>query len=434
MRRFLPVLTFLCAVNCWAQSSSPSLTGDWIIQIDQQGDRLMTSRLHLEAADGKLSGKAGENDIKGEVNGAQVNFEWLGRNGKSEASLTGRQEAGRLVGTAKSPDGLDYTWKAERDPGRPAQPRRHEFTPTVFQRYFSPATEPALRISPGDSVHTWSVDAGGTDSEGKRRSRGGNPLTGPFYVNGALPGDTLVVKLTRIRLNRDWAQSGTWIVPNAISPDYGAKLKPAQDFGGRWKLDAQSKTASLAKASEALKNFQVPVQPMLGCVAVAPGGAEVISTRDSGSFGGNMDYNRIREGTTVYLPVSQPGALLLVGDGHAAQGDGELTGDALETSMEIEFTVDVIPGRSVGMPFADDGEHWMAIGIAGSLDEALRRATTSMARYLEVEHGLNSNEAAVVMGFAVKYDVADLVGTQVSVVAKLPRTTLAQLPPRKHPF
>ena len=146
-----------------------------------------------------------------------------------------------------------------------------------------------------------------------------------------------------------------------------------------------------------------------------------------------MDYNRIREGTTVYLPVFQPGALLLVGDGHAAQGDGELTGDALETSMDIEFTVDVIRGRSTGMPWAEDSDYWMAIGIAGSLDESLRRATTAMARYLEVEHGLNSNEAAVVMGFAVKYDVADLVGTQVSIVAKLPKSTIAQLPPRKQP-
>jgi acetamidase/formamidase len=170
---------------------------------------------------------------------------------------------------------------------------------------------------------------------------------------------------------------------------------------------------------------------MLGCVAVAPQRLWSVGTGDSGSFGGNMDYNRLREGSVVYLPVYHPGALLLVGDGHAAQGDGELTGDALETSMDIEFTVDLIRGQSAGMPYAEDGEYWMTIGIAGSLDEALRRATTAMARYLEREHGLNSNEAAVVLGFAVKYDVADLVGTQVSIVAKLPKTTLAQLPPRK---
>jgi amidase len=172
---------------------------------------------------------------------------------------------------------------------------------------------------------------------------------------------------------------------------------------------------------------------MVGCVAVAPPRREVITTRDSGGFGGNMDYNRIREGTAVYLPVNHPGALLFIGDGHAAQGDGELTGDALETSMDIEFTVDLIRGRSAGPPFAEDAQYWMMIGIAGSLDEALRRATTRAARYLELEHGLNSIEAAVVLGFALEYDIADLGGTQVSVVAKLPKKTLAQLSPRKTP-
>jgi acetamidase/formamidase len=288
-----------------------------------------------------------------------------------------------------------------------------------------------LRISPGDTVRTWSVDAGGTDASGQRRSLGGNPLTGPFYVEGALPGDTLVVRLNRVQTNRDWAQSGTGVVSNAVTPDYTANAKRVPGFSGRWKLDAQARTAVLAKETDALKNFRVRLEPMVGCVAVAPPGQEVVSTRDSGRFGGNMDYNRIREGTTVYLPVFQPGALLLVGDGHAAQGDGELTGDALETSMNIEFTVDLVRGHSMGMPFAEDADHWMAIGIAGSLDDALRRATTGMARYLELEHGLNTNEAAVVLGFAVKYDVADLVGTQVSIAAKLAKETLAQLPPRK---
>jgi amidase len=96
-----------------------------------------------------------------------------------------------------------------------------------------------------------------------------------------------------------------------------------------------------------LNNFTVPVRPMLGCVAVAPGfGSAPPSTGDSGRFGGNMDFNEIVEGTTVYLPVAQPGALLYVGDGHAAQGDGELNGNALETSMDVEFTVDVISSKS----------------------------------------------------------------------------------------
>jgi acetamidase/formamidase len=164
---------------------------------------------------------------------------------------------------------------------------------------------------------------------------------------------------------------------------------------------------------------------MLGCVAVAPQGDLSIRTTDSGRFGGNMDYNQIREGTTLYLPVSHPGALLFLGDGHAAQGDGELTGDALETSMDFEFTVDLIPGRNSGHPLAENAEFLMSIGIGGSLDQALQQATSGMVRWLERDYGLTANESAMLLGFAVKYDVVDLVGTQVSIAAKVPKPTLA---------
>ena len=166
---------------------------------------------------------------------------------------------------------------------------------------------------------------------------------------------------------------------------------------------------------------------MLGCVATAPQGTSSIRTTDSGRFGGNMDYNQIREGTTVYLPVSHPGALLFVGDGHAAQGDGELTGDALETSMDIEFTVDVLKDQNFGHPLAENTEFLISIGIGGSLDQALQQATSGMVRWLERDHKLTANEAAMILGFAVKYDIVDLVGTQVSVAAKVPKTTIAQL-------
>jgi acetamidase/formamidase len=140
-----------------------------------------------------------------------------------------------------------------------------------------------------------------------------------------------------------------------------------------------------------------------------------------------MDYNQIVEGTTLYLPVNHPGALLFVGDGHAAQGDGELTGDALETSMDIEFTVDVIEGRSVGHPLAESADYLISLGIAGSLDQALQMATSGLMRWLERDYRLAASEAAVVVGFAIEYDIVDLVGTQVSIAAKLPKSALARL-------
>ncbi|MDX2149614.1 MAG: acetamidase/formamidase family protein [Bryobacteraceae bacterium] len=422
--RLFAFLLASCAVLA-GQSSS-----DWVVEVRHRGELMFVNRSVVTVDGGTVSGTSGPGKLRGTLNGDEMQVEWV-MGDRVEGTMRGSLKAGRLTGSGKTSDGLVYDWLAYRVPPQGTAPRTHEFTPENFERYFSAATPAVLRIAPGDTVRTWSVDAGGVDAKGTRRSRGGNPLTGPFYVEGALPGDTLAVKLNKVRINRDWAESGNGLMSNAISPDYNANLKRAKDLGGRWKLDAQSGMAALDKPSEALKNFRVPIEPMLGCVSVAPRGQEVVATRDSGYFGGNMDYNRIREGTTVYLTVNQPGGLLMVGDGHAAQGDGELTGDALETSMDIEFTVELIRGKGRGLPWAEDKDWLMMIGIAGSLDEALRRATTGLARYLEGEHGLNSTEAALVLGFAVKYDIADLVGTQVSIVARLPKTVIAQLPPRK---
>jgi amidase len=180
--------------------------------------------------------------------------------------------------------------------------------------------------------------------------------------------------------------------------------------------------------SEHLKNFRVKLQPMLGCVAVAPPDKQTFQAGWLGSWGGNMDYNAIREGVTVYLPVFQPGASLFVGDGHALQGDGELTGDALETSMDVEFTVNVISGQNPGSPRAESDEYIMAMGIAGSLPDALRNATTSLARWLERDYHLTPNETAIVLGTSMRYDIAEIVDPQVNVVAKVSKAVLAQLP------
>src|SRR5205085_3115860 len=122
------------------------------------------------------------------------------------------------------------------------------------------------------------------------------------------------------------------------------------------------------KPAEHLARYSVPVRPMLGCVAVAPGIAQAApGTGDSGRFGGNMDFNEIIEGATVYLPVRVPGALLYFGDGHAAQGDGELKGNALETSMDVEVTVDVIPEKRVPQPRVENASTIIALGIGGSM-------------------------------------------------------------------
>jgi amidase len=396
-----------------------AVAGEWMLTVhDQFGPNIM--RLSLVVEGEKLKGTAGTRAIEGTVQGTTLEFK------ADTLSVKGSLEGAELKGLATFPD-RSVKWTAVRIPPRPSSPSSHDFEPSEFHLYFSSKVNPALRLYPGDTVRTWSVDAGGRDKQGNRRSAGGNPQTGPFYVEGAMPNDTLVVRLNRVRTNRDWAGSGNTIMSNALEPGTVANLKWDGAFTSRWKLDPLKNIAFLEKPTDALKNYTVALQPMLGCIGVAPPGDSSVRTTDSGRFGGNMDYNQIREGTTVYLPVYHPGALLFLGDGHAAQGDGELTGDALETSMDFEFTVDLIPGRAFGHPLAENSEFLISIGIGGSLDQALQQATSGMVRWLERDYKLTANESALLLGFAIKYDVVDLVGTQVSIAAKLPKSTLAHL-------
>jgi acetamidase/formamidase len=271
------------------------------------------------------------------------------------------------------------------------------------------------------------VDAGGFDSKGVRRCPGGNPQTGPFFVEGALPGDTLVIKLNRLRLDRDTAGSGRELAYAAVTPSYVENTKYSTNFDSTWTLDLQQGVARLKNPSAHLTNYSVKLQPMLGCIGVAPPGHQSFRTGYLGYYGGNLDYNQIREGTTVYLPVNAPGALLFIGDGHAAQGDGELTGDALETSEHVEITVDLIKGGPGGNPRAENNDYLMSFGIANSLPEAVQAATTGLANWLQSSYKLEPNEIAVVLGTAIQYNIAELVDPQVHVVARIRKDALAAL-------
>jgi acetamidase/formamidase len=409
-------LIFLLATSLFAQTD---ISGEWVVRL-YESEQPQITRLSLKREGDKFTGMVGGTPAVLAIEGTKVTLT------TGSVAGSGVLQGDEITGEVKRGDRV-AKWSATRIPPRPAQPRTHDFEPTKFELYFTSLVEPVLRIHPGDTVRTWAVDAGGADKMGTRRSGGGNPQTGPFYVEGALPGDTLVVRINKLTLNRDWAVSGSTVMRNALDARAIEELKWTPRFASRWKLDRAAGTATLAEPTDKLKSFTVPLAPLLGCIGVAPPDRWSIRTVDSGRFGGNMDYNQIREGTTVYLPVNHVGALLFVGDGHAAQGDGELTGDALETSMDIDFTADVIPGRNFGHPLAENSEYLMSIGIGGSLDQALQMATSGMMRWLERDYKLSASESAIVVGFAMKYDVADLVGTQVSIVAKLPKAALARL-------
>ena len=405
----------------------------WIVTMDFYGTPLF-NQMNLKEEAGKLTGDFDGDKLEGTVASKAIHFVAKDERGGTE-ECTATVKEGVMSGTIVFTDAGDpthpstHSFTANLAPQRRAgTAQRHEFTPTTFYRQFSAANKPVLTVSPGDTVHTTTVDAGGTDEKGVTRVLGGNPETGPFYVETAEPGDTLVVHITKLRLNRDWAMSDDAIVPRGLDTELAAKMKD----GGkavRWHLDTARGVAILEKPSEHLAQYFVPLRPMLGCVGTAPPPAAAApGTGDSGGYGGNMDFNEIVEGATVYLPVRTPGALLYVGDGHAAQGDGELNGNALETSMDVEFTVDVIAGKRTPGPRVESATHIMAVGLDGSIDDAFRDATANMAAWLEEKYGLTPSEVAEVLGTSAEYKVSEVADRNAGVVLKISKQRLQVVP------
>jgi len=414
-----------------AQAQGP-LSGRWSITADLHGTPIYM-RLDLVEQGGALTGEFDGDKIEGTVHGDRLEFTAHYGEGGS-AVVTAVLSNGLLKGEAAATDPADpshpshWTFTAEPVPAaRRGPPQRHEFTPTRFYRQFSALNPPVLTISPGDTVHTTTVDAGGTDEKGERRSLGGNPQTGPFYIQGAMPGDTVAVHIVRLKLNRDWAISDDAIVDRATGGELAVEMKDAGK-PVRWKLDLDKGLATLEKPGEHTKGFSVPVRPMLGCIATAPQPAsETPRTGDSGSYGGNMDFNDVGEGATVYLPVRVPGALLYLGDAHAVQGDGELNGNALETSMDVEFEVELVPGRSVPGPRVVTDTHIIAMGLDGSIDEALKAATWNMSRWLKDEYKLTPSEIAEVLGPSAELHISEAADRNAGVVLKIRKSLLEGL-------
>jgi len=417
-------------------AQTPTLTGKWFSTADFYGTPINYS-LQLTQQGDKITGDFGGDKLEGTLNGNAIHFLAKDDQGGSE-ELTGAFSGGTISGTIVFIDGDDkdhpssHKFNATPAPERRAGgPQRHDFVPTVFYRQFSPFNAPVLTVSAGDTIHTTTVDAGGTDEKGVTRVLGGNPETGPFYIVGAAPGDVLAVHLTHLRLNRDWAISDDGIVDRGVDSDLAVKLKDTFK-NVRWHLDLQRGVATSEKPGEHLGQYTVPLHPMLGCVAVATNSAQAPpGTGDAGRFGGNMDFNEVAEGATIYLPVSVPGALLYVGDGHAAQGDGELNGNALETSMDVEFTVDVLPRKGMPGPRLESATHIMAMGLDGSIDAAFRDATSNMAQWLMDDYKLTGSEVAQVLGTAAEYKVSEVADRNAGVVLKINKDRLRGLTPAK---
>jgi amidase len=302
----------------------------------------------------------------------------------------------------------------------------HRFVPTQFHNTFSFAHPPALRLKPGDRVITSTVDAGGVDKDGRQVAQGPNPQTGPFYIEGAEPGDVLVVRIEKIETNRATAYSSSLLAPYVVDPGSIATRVDREAKRVIWQIDKAAGVARLTDA-DVRPALTLPLRPMLGCVGVAPARKEAIGTASPGAFGGNMDYAGLTAGVTVMLPVNEPGALLFIGDGHARQGEGEVVGTGLETSMDVEFTVDLVKKKAAAWPRLENDTHVMVLGSARPLLQALQHATTEMQRWLVADYGFSERGAAAFMGQALEYEVANVVDPNFTVVAKVRKSLM---PPR----
>lgn len=428
----------LCALVLLARQASAQPSGDYIAEVmtTPQAAR-QYARVTLTTAAGAISGTWGDRRVSGTVSGAAVALTLRDVAGSTVGSLKGTLSGTTLTGEGTlaagggaggnrggappAPQTVTWTLTAYTPP---AQPRTYDFSPTSFYTTYSAAWAPVLRIYPGDTVRTRTVD-NDRDAAATRYGSGGNPSTGPFYVEGALPGDTLVVHLVKVKANKKTARQGTRLNARAVTANYlvGAKYDPA--VTGEWALDLEKGIATPTNTTDRLKAFSVPIRTMLGCVSVAPPGQDQLRGTDLGVFGGNLDFNDVVEGTTLYFPVFHAGALFGVGDAHAAQGDGEVTGSALETSADVEFRVEVIKNSIYQQVRAETSEHLISFGVSGSVPESIQAATTQLAEWLKRDYQLSDSEVAVILGAVLEYEIAELVDPHINVVAKIAKTALA---------
>ncbi|MGH9672086.1 MAG: acetamidase/formamidase family protein [Bryobacteraceae bacterium] len=315
----------------------------------------------------------------------------------------------------------------------------HKITATQYYNAFSRFYPVLAKIKPGDTVVTKTIDAWGADENLQRRADPPNPLTGPFFIEGAEAGDALVIHFRRIRMNRNSGWSGYRLglfslTANSVEGVYASRYKDGLVHPGRadrvpWDLDLTRQTVRLRDPVSKVHKMEFPARPMLGCVGVAAQGDFSPNSGISGPYGGNMDYNEIVEGSTVMLPVYHPGGLLFIGDGHALQADGEPTGTGVETSMDVEFSVELRKKANLGNPRVENSEFIISVGsqpeFVSALNHTLQIATSDMVRWLTQEYGMEPWAAHLLIGYQGRYDVITVAGSMGLKISK------KVLPPRR---
>lgn len=285
---------------------------------------------------------------------------------------------------------------------------------------------PVLTIKPGTTVETRTFSRPG-DYYDPQKAGPWPGEVGPFYIEGAAPGDTLVIRILRLTPNRDLAISN--VTPNGISgvaADSRTRMlnEPLPPRRFVWRLDRTRMVGTLDLPNSASKSIEVPLKPMLGRVAVAPAGEEEFGGLWPGDFGGNLDASDVGQGATVHLPVFHDGGLFYFGDGHALQGDGEIVGSGLETTMDVTFQFDLVKGRRIRWPRIENDEYIMVAGSVRPLIDALRIAYVELIDWLVADYGFDRMEAYQIASQVGVVRVANVVDPNYTVVAKFPKKLL----------
>jgi len=430
MNKLVSLSAALLLLSSGAALAATDFSGTWEFSVREFGDHnfylpLTDGRLTLEKRAGGYVAHNGPLTLNGtpDKDGLKLDCE---QGGKSCGGFALKFSGGQLSGSGTL-SGIPVTFTGKRPAVVPASATMHDYNPQTFHNFYSPAIAPVMHIFPGDSIKTRTLDSRGQDFDGKPRAPRGNPLTGPFYVEGAMPGDTLVVRLDKVRTNRDSAYQTNLIASTALESSYLRELAKHEAGYTSWKIDAAAGTATIVNPSGKMSAYTIKLSPMLGCVGVAPPRDEVLGSGHLGPYGGNMDSPQVREGATLYIPVFQPGALLYFGDGHAQQGEGELPGQGLETSLDVQLTVNLVRSKALAQPRLENADYVMIMGNGVTVDAAMKSATTEMSRWLADAYGLTPQDIAAFLGTAMEYDIAEVVDSEYGVTAKVRKDALAQI-------
>ena len=323
--------------------------------------------------------------------------------------------------------GVGASAHAQGKGGNPRVVRYHATMADV--KYVYGVAPPVARLVPGDILETNTVDAFGNaiQKPGDALSlvKGDNPLTGPFFIEGAEPGDTLVVKFLDVQVDSNQGVG-------AFAPGFGALNTtfytpmlnpPLPEKIWFYPVDRTRQVATF-RALDSKFSVEIPLHPFLGCIGVAPAGGEARSSIVPAEFGGNMDAPESSPGHTLYLPVNVPGALLYMGDGHAAMGDGEVAGTGIEIPMRVRLQVELIKGQAIRWPRFENDESIMAVGAYRPLDDALRIAFTELVGWIHADYGISELDAYELLSKVARIRLVEMVDPNYVIIAKIDKKYL----------